>query len=330
MFTTEPSKPKDLIIVTGGAGFIGSNIIRALNQRGETDILVVDDLTDGHKFSNLVDCEISDYLDKDEFIGLVKLGRVFGNVKAIFHQGACSTTTEWDGKLMMRDNFEFSKQLLYYCDDKRIPLIYASSAATYGLTDSFKEEKSCEGPLNVYGYSKLLFDNFLRKQMHKLDCQVVGLRYFNVYGPGENHKGSQASVAYHFNGQIKENKVCKLFEGSGGFEAGEQRRDFVSVVDVSKVNLWFMDNPNKSGIFNVGTGKSQTFNDVANAVINWHGEGKIEYIPFPDKLEEAYQSFTEADISALRAAGYSEAFASVESGVAAYLDYLNKQILPTY
>ena len=330
MFTKDPVKKKSMIIVTGGAGFIGSNIVRALNQRGETDILVVDDLTDGHKFSNLVDCDIADYLDKDDFISLVEKGRVFGDVRAIFHEGACSTTTEWDGKMMMKTNFEYSKSLLHYCNEQQIPLLYASSAATYGDTKVFKEEKSCEGPLNVYGYSKLLFDQFVRRSFNKLNTQVVGFRYFNVYGPGEDHKGSMSSVAYHFNNQIKDNDVCKLFEGNDGYDNGEQRRDFVSVVDVAKVKLWFMDNPGKSGIFNLGTGKSQSFNDVANAVIKWHGHGKIDYIPFPEHLQGAYQSFTEADVRALRQAGYSAEFATVEEGVPEYLDYLNKGVFPSY
>lgn len=330
MFTKDPVKKKSLIIVTGGAGFIGSNIIRALNQRGEKDILVVDDLSDGHKFENIVDCEISDYLDKDDFISLVEKGRVFGDVRAIFHEGACSTTTEWDGKMMMKTNFEYSKSLLHYCNEYEIPFLYASSAATYGAGKVFKEEPDCEGPLNVYGYSKLLFDQFVRRGMSKLKTQVVGFRYFNVYGPGEKHKDSMASVAYHFNNQIKEKDECNLFEGNDGYEDGGQRRDFISVIDVAKVKLWFMDHTEKSGIYNLGTGKSQSFNDVANAVIKWHGHGKINYIPFPDHLVGAYQSYTEADMSALRQAGYNDSFLSVEEGVMEYLDFLNKGVFPTY
>lgn len=312
-----------MIIVTGGFGFIGANLVKALNERGETNILVVDDLSDGHKFRNLVDCQIHDYMDKDRFIQLIKEEHEFGPVRAIFHQGACSTTTEWDGKMMMETNFEYSKQLLHYCDEREIPFLYASSAATYGAGPVFQEVPSAEKPLNVYGYSKLLFDQYVRRFWHKAHTQIAGFRYFNVYGPREQHKGSMASVAFHFNNQLKETGVCRLFEGSDGYGNGEQRRDFISVEDVCKVNLWFWDNPQKSGIFNVGTGRSQTFNDVANAVVKWHGSGKIEYMPFPEHLKGAYQSFTEADISSLRKAGYQEAFLTVEDGVKRYLDWLN-------
>jgi len=319
-----------LIIVTGGAGFIGSNIVRALNQRGETNILVVDDLSDGRKFQNIVDCEIADYIDKDDFIELIKSDDSLGNVRALFHEGACSSTTEWDGKMMMKNNYEYSKHLLHYCNKHKIAFLYASSAATYGAGKTFKEAKAHEGPLNIYGYSKLQFDNYLRRIVHQIDTQVVGFRYFNVYGPGEQHKGTMASVAFHFNTQVKETGICKLFAGNDGYEDGGQRRDFVSVVDVVKVNLWFLDHPEKSGIFNLGTGKSQAFNDVANTVVNYHGTGKLEYIPFPDHLKGVYQSFTEADVSALREVGYQAPLANVEDGVKVYMNYLNKSIFPKY
>jgi ADP-L-glycero-D-manno-heptose 6-epimerase len=202
-----------------------------------------------------------------------------------------------------------------------VPYIYASSAAVYGGGQVFKEQPDCEAPLNVYGYSKLLFDQYVRRQ--KLKTQVVGLRYFNVYGPREQHKGSMASVAFHLNNQIHETGKVRLFEGCDGYDDGEQRRDFIYVGDVVEVNLWLMQNPQVSGIYNVGTGRSQSFNDVANAVVDWHGSGEIEYIPFPQHLVGRYQSFTEADMSALRAAGYSKDFATVEQGVKAYLDWLN-------
>jgi ADP-L-glycero-D-manno-heptose 6-epimerase len=328
--TTSPMDDRSTIIVTGGAGFVGSNLVRGLNQRGETNILVVDDLSDGHKFTNIVDCDISDYLDLDTFLDRIIKDDHFGGVKALFHQGACSTTTEWDGKMMMNNNFEYSKTLLDYCDRNTIPFIYASSAAVYGDAKAFSEDRKNETPLNVYGYSKFLFDQFVRRATPKLNTQVVGLRYFNVYGPGENHKGSMASVAYHFNNQIKKADKCRLFEGSDGYINGEQRRDFIYVGDLVKVNCWFLDNPDKSGIFNLGTGKSQSFNEVANAVIKWHGHGEIQYIPFPEGLKEAYQSFTEADMSLLRQAGYDGGFSSVKEGVPSYLDYLNKGVLPTY
>jgi len=319
-----------LIIVTGGAGFIGSNIVRALNQRGESNILVVDDLSDGRKFQNIVDCDIADYIDKDDFIELIDRDVALGNVRALFHEGACSSTTEWDGKMIMKNNYEYSKRLLHYCNKHTIAFLYASSAAIYGAGKTFKEAQEHEGPLNIYGYSKLLFDNYLRRIVNQLDTQVVGFRYFNVYGPGEQHKGTMSSVAFHLNSQVKETGICKLFEGNDNYDDGGQRRDFVSVVDVVKVNLWFLDHPEKSGIFNLGTGKCQAFNDVANAVLKYHGKGKLEYIPFPDHLKGVYQSYTEADISELRKAGYQASFSSVEDGVNIYMKYLNKGVFPKY
>lgn len=312
-----------MIIVTGGAGFIGSNIVKGLNARGLKNIVVVDDLTDGHKYVNLIDCAIEDYIDKDDFLKFIQSGKKFPQpVQAIFHEGACSTTTEWNGQFMMKNNYEFSKILLHYALGFQIPFIYASSAAIYGGNTVFKEELAYESPLNVYGYSKYLFDQYVRRVAGNLKSQVVGLRYFNVYGPKEQHKGSMASVAFHLNNQLKKDNVVRLFEGSGGYGPGEQRRDFVFVGDVVKVNLWFMDHPKISGIFNVGTGRSQPFNDVAQAVLNWHGRGKVQYVNFPDHLREHYQSFTEANITALRQAGYKEPFKSVEEGVKLYLDWM--------
>ena len=313
-----------MIIVTGGAGFIGSNIVKTLNEQGRTDVLVVDDLTDGKKFVNLADCEIADYLDKDDFLNMIEAGHDFGNIDAIFHEGACSATTEWDGQFMMKNNYEYSKSLLHYCLDRRIPFLYASSASVYGGGQIFKEIREHEEPLNVYGYSKFLFDQYVRRTLPTAQSQVVGFRYFNVYGPREQHKGSMSSVAFHFNNQIPDQGQVNLFAGSGGYGDGEQRRDFVYVGDVVSVNLWFMENPQVSGIFNLGTGRSQAFNDVANSVIDWHGKGKINYIPFPDHLKGAYQSFTEADISNLRNVGYDKPFKTVEEGVKAYLDSINK------
>lgn len=313
-----------MYIVTGGAGFIGSRLIRGLNKiHGIEDIVVVDDLTDGKKFRNLSDLKIADYLDKDDFLQMIDEG-VFNKapIKAIFHEGACSTTTEWDGRFMMENNYEYSKVLLHFCVDNKIPFLYASSAAIYGGSATFKESPEFEKPLNVYGYSKYLFDVYLRNfwAKEKIRSQIVGFRYFNVYGPNEGHKGSMASVAWHLHNQILAgNNTVKLFEGCDGYGNGEQRRDFVYVDDVVDVNLWFLKHPEKSGIFNVGTGRSQPFNDVANAVIQWHKRGKIEYIPFPEHLKGSYQSFTEADLSALRAAGYDKPFLSVEEGVHRYL-----------
>jgi len=315
-----------MIIVTGGAGFIGSNLVKALNERGCDDILVVDDLTDGTKFVNLADCAIADYEDKDTFIEAVEAGKgPGGTVEAIFHQGACSTTTEWDGRFMMENNYRYSKTLLHYCLERKIPFLYASSAAVYGQGPGFREEPRYEKPLNVYGYSKLLFDQYVRRLLPRAQSQVVGFRYFNVYGPREQHKGNMASVAFHHNNQILNGGRVRLFEGCDGYGDGEQRRDFIYVGDVAEANLWFLDHPDRSGIFNLGTGRSQTFNEIAHAVIDFHGGGEIEYIPFPDHLQGRYQSFTEADLSALRAAGYDRPFRSVQEGVRAYLEWLNRE-----
>jgi ADP-L-glycero-D-manno-heptose 6-epimerase len=308
-------------IVTGGAGFIGSNLVRVLaNQTGD-DVVVVDDLTDGHKFSNIAALPVADYLDKNEFLESLN-SRFSGSVKSVFHQGACSTTTEWDGRYMMQNNYAYSKTLLHHCLAHRIPFIYASSAAVYGSSGRFSEDAPNELPLNVYGYSKLLFDRYVRRLALEPDAQVVGLRYFNVYGPQEQHKGPMASVAWHFNRQLEGDGEIRLFEGSGGFADGEQRRDFVYVDDVCAVNLWFLQHPGVCGVFNVGTGHSQSFNEVANAVIGWHGRGRIRYVPFPDQLAGAYQSFTEADLSRLRNVGCDVDFRNVEAGVRAYLDCL--------
>lgn len=312
-----------MIIVTGGAGFIGSNLVKALNERGHKDVLVVDDLTDGTKFSNIADCQIADYLDKEDFLRQVKSKQLAEYVQAIFHLGACSTTTEWDGRYMMENNYEYSKVLFHYCTELGLPFIYASSAAVYGGSTTFTEAPENELPLNVYGYSKLLFDQYVRRYWQDIGSQVVGLRYFNVYGPRETHKGSMASVAFHLNNQIQETGKVKLFAGCDGYADGDQRRDFIYVGDAVKAKLWFLDNPQQSGIFNLGTGRAQPFNDVANAVLDWHGTGELEYIPFPEHLQGRYQSYTQADIGALRDAGYSEPFKSVAEGVKAYLDWLN-------
>lgn len=316
-------RSKLMIVVTGGAGFIGSNLVRALNRRGERDILVVDDLTDGHKFTNLVDCEIADYWDKDLFQERLRSGLSF-EPQCIFHQGACTVTTEWNGRYMMETNYRYSTELLDYCLANAIPLIYASSAAVYGTSKKFNEDPHVERPLNVYGYSKLLFDQYVRRRLAEPTSPVVGLRYFNVYGPGEAHKGAMVSIAWHLNQQVRDSGEARLFEGSGGYEDGEQLRDFIYVDDVASVNLWFLEHPECSGIFNVGTGHASTFNEVANAVIKWHGKGEIVYVPFPENLKNSYQSFTEADIGALRAAGYSAGFVDVSGGVSAYLGVLDE------
>ncbi|WP_116474829.1 ADP-glyceromanno-heptose 6-epimerase [Zobellella maritima] len=317
-----------MIIVTGGAGFIGSNLVKNLNDQGRKDVVVIDDLTDGTKFVNLVDLDIADYLDKEEFIARIVSGDEFddwGGIEVIFHEGACSATTEWDGKFMMENNYEYSKDLLHYCLEREIPFIYASSAATYGgRNDNFIEEPQYEQPLNVYGYSKQLFDQYVRRLLPEANSQVVGLKYFNVYGPREQHKGSMASVAFHLNTQLLEGKNPRLFEGCDGFPDGGQMRDFIYVEDVCKVNLWFWQNPQVSGIYNCGTGRAEPFQQVADAVIKHHGKGQVEYIPFPEHLKGRYQSYTQADLTKLRAAGFDGQFKTVAEGVADYMVWLNR------
>ncbi len=313
-----------MIVVTGGAGFIGSNLVRGLNRRGVRDVVVVDDLTDGRKFANLVDCDIADYWDKKEFAELLAKGS-FARPEAVFHQGACAVTTEWNGREMLETNYRYSVNLLEYCLANDVPLIYASSAAVYGASPVFKEnDREAERPLNVYGYSKLLFDQYVRRRRDAARSQVAGLRYFNVYGPREAHKEGMASVAWHLNAQVQSTGEARLFDASGGYAAGEQRRDFVYVDDVVNVNLWLYEQRGVSGIFNVGTGASATFNELARAIIAWHGKGTIRYIPFPKELETRYQSFTEADVAALRSAGFTAPFKDIRSGVNAYLDALRQ------
>jgi ADP-L-glycero-D-manno-heptose 6-epimerase len=310
-----------MIIVTGGAGFIGSNIVAGLNQCGFTDVIVVDDLTDGTKFANLSDLTILDYFDKDYFLkNIIATNKLKDKtIRAIFHQGACSDTTQWDGKFMMENNFQYSKELLHYAALHEIPFIYASSAAVYGASTEFAVGSQNERPLNVYGYSKLLFDQYVRQLLPKVDSQIVGLRYFNVYGPREQHKGKMASVAYHLHQQILRGESLKLFGPYDGYDAGEQQRDFVYVKDVVAVVLWFLQHPDVTGIFNLGTGRAQSFNALAKAVIQACQQGDVEYVPFPEDLKGCYQSYTQADISVLRDLGYAQPFSTVEQGV---LDYL--------
>jgi ADP-L-glycero-D-manno-heptose 6-epimerase len=324
-------------IITGAAGFIGSNLVKALNQRGENNIIAVDNLKNADKFKNLVDCEIADYLDKQVFLGKLQDGFFDGLVRAVLHQGACSDTMETDGRYMMDNNYQYTLELLNYCQNEEIPFLYASSASVYGGGSVFKESRECEAPLNVYAYSKFLIDQIVRRRWQKRSAQVVGLRYFNVYGSREAHKGRMASVAYHFFNQYRAEGRVKLFEGCDGYANGGQLRDFVSIEDVVKVNMYFLDNLQKSGIFNLGTGQAQSFNDVAVATINtlrkaeskpvlslveMQQQGLISYIPFPERLRGKYQSYTQADISALRSSGYSGDFLSVEQGVARYVEQM--------
>lgn len=310
-----------MIIVTGGAGFIGSNLVRALNRVGYSDILVVDDLRDAHKILNLSDCRIADYIDMHEFSNRIVAGQDFApKIEAIFHQGACTDTTEWNGLLMMRANYDFSRHVLAYATGRRVPLVYASSASVYGAGREFRVSEDCERPINVYAFSKLMFDRHVRRVTASFRSPVIGLRYFNVYGPGEAHKGRMASVIHHFREQLKTGDEIRLFRGSDGYGDGEQVRDFIHVDDIVAVNLWAWQQGAKSGTFNLGTGQARSFNDVARAVLKWHGRGRIQYIPFPVELAGSYQSYTQADLTGLRAAGYNAPFIPIEDGVPRYLD----------
>ncbi|WP_454056103.1 ADP-glyceromanno-heptose 6-epimerase [Cupriavidus sp. Marseille-Q8015] len=324
------------IIVTGAAGLIGSNLVKGLNDRGERDIIAVDNLTRAEKFNNLVDCEIADYLDKEDFLARFARGD-FGKVRAVFHEGACSDTMETDGRYMMENNYRFTLALMESCLEQATQFLYASSAATYGASSTFREEREFERPLNVYGYSKFLFDQVVRRRLPSALSQIVGFRYFNVYGPREAHKGRMASVAFHNFNQFRAEGTVKLFGEYGGYGPGMQSRDFVSIEDVVKVNLFFLDHPGKSGIFNLGTGHAQPFNDIAHTVVNtlreaedkpplsleeMVQEGLVEYIKFPDALRGKYQCFTQADISRLREAGYGAPFLTVQEGVARYCNWL--------
>jgi len=326
-----------MYVVTGGAGFIGANIVKALNDRGISAILVVDNLEKADKFHNLVDCEMADYMDKREFIKKIRDGAINDKFDVIFHEGACSDTMEHNGLYMMSNNYDYTRDLLHYCQEKQAPFIYASSASVYGGGSVFSESREHEAPLNVYGYSKFLMDQYVRRMFDKRTAQIAGFRYFNVYGDREQHKGRMASVAFHHYNQYKDTGKVKLFEGYDGYGDGEQSRDFISVEDVVSINLWFLDNPDKSGIFNVGTGRAQPFNDIAVATVNtfrkkngesaltleqMKKEGILEYIDFPDALKGKYQSYTEADISALRNIGYDKDLYDVANGVDRYVTRL--------
>jgi ADP-L-glycero-D-manno-heptose 6-epimerase len=319
-----------MIVVTGGAGFIGSNLIHELNRIGETEILCVDNLTDSAKFLNLQGAKFSDYMDKQDFRRIIAAGALSGkSIRAILHQGACSNTLEDNGAYMMDNNFTYSKELLHFAVRYRIPFVYASTAAVYGLSERFTPETDNEKPLNVYGFSKLVFDNYVRRMLPTIESTVVGLRYFNAYGPRELHKGRMASVMHHFTKQMRETGAIRMFQGSGGYDAGEQRRDFVYVRDLCRMNLFFAGIGDEvfraemgdvqdvyQGIFNAGTGASRSFNAVAKALQQVHGPARIEYIPFPADLNGRYQHFTEADVTLLRQRGhYTRGFTSLEDGI---------------
>jgi ADP-L-glycero-D-manno-heptose 6-epimerase len=325
------------VVVTGAAGFIGSNLVKALNARGETDIIAVDNLAQADKFRNLVDCDIADYLDKEDFLTRVVNGDFDDDIAAVFHEGACSDTTASDGRYVLANNYRYSVSLLEHCQDNDIPFLYASSAAVYGAGTVFREDRAQEAPLNVYGYSKALFDQYVRRLLPERTAPIAGFRYFNVYGPREAHKGRMASVAYHFFQQYRGDGRVRLFQGSGGYPDGEQRRDFIHVDDVVAANLDFYDRGERSGIFNLGTGSAATFNAVAHATINacrsmagdpprafneLTADGTITYVPMPETLHGKYQSFTQADLTQLRAAGYAAPMLGIVDGIPRYVESL--------
>jgi len=321
-----------MIIVTGGAGFIGSNIVKTLNEQGRTDILVVDDLKCGQNYKNLIGLQFIDYCHKDTFLQNIEEG-VFDemDIEAIFHEGACSDTMEYDCNFMMETNYEYSKALLHFCMEQEIPFLYASSASTYGSGENgFSEGDTCEDALNPYAYSKLAFDRYVRQVLPEAKSQIVGLKYFNVYGPQEHHKGKMASIVYQLYNQVKANGFVKLFKGIDGYGDGEQKRDFVYVKDVVKVNLWFWQHKGPSGIYNCGTGKAYMFKEAAQAVIKYMGKGHIEYVDFPEVLRGKYQNYTEADLTKLLAAGYDQGFHDIEAGAADYCKFLDQGGYFTY
>jgi ADP-L-glycero-D-manno-heptose 6-epimerase len=306
-----------MIVLTGGAGFIGSNIARALNARGIDDILIVDRLLDGSKHLNLTGVRFADYVDHDDFIGDPA---AFGHVDAVFHQGACTNTTEKDGRFMMRNNYDYSKGLLRYCAGSGIPLVYASSAAVYGRgSQGFREHPDCEQPLNVYAFSKLVFDNYVRRHAPSFKSPVVGLRYFNVYGPREQHKGDMASVPYKMVMQHAHGQPIKLFEGSEDF-----KRDFIHVDDVVKLNLYFAERP-CSGIFNCGTGQAHSFAELGQIVARTLPEAAVETIPMPETLRHQYQTFTCSNNDSLRHAGYADGFVPFVVGLTSYVEWLRRR-----
>ena len=312
----------DRIVVTGGAGFIGSNLVAALNERGENTILIVDDLAKDEKWKNLIGLDYDDFVDKDDFRIAIHHDTLTG-VKAVFHLGACSSTTEKDARFLADNNYRYTRDLCAWCLEKDIPFIYASSAATYGdgsLGYSDEDESTVKlKPLNMYGYSKQMFD--LWAMRHGLFDRIAGLKYFNVYGPREDHKGDMRSVinkAYH---QIRETGEVKLFKSyKPEYKDGEQLRDFVYVKDAVAVTLFLHDQADVSGLFNCGTGKARTWNDLVKATFKAMGmEPKIAYIDMPESLHAKYQYRTEADMAKLRDAGYEDEFTSLEHGVADYV-----------
>lgn len=309
------------IIVTGGAGFIGSCIVRELNNRGIEDIIVVDNILKTEKWKDLRNKKYMEYYNKDEF--LEQLSRFKSEVTHVIHLGACSSTTELDFDYLYRNNLNYTKALWKFCTENRISFLYASSAATYGTGEfGFDDAMDIKKllPLNGYGYSKQLFDLWAEKQT-KCPPQHVGLKFFNVYGPNEYCKGSMASVVLHGFKSVQECGKIKLFKSyQEGYEDGGQTRDFVYVKDICSVISYLMDHPEVSGLFNLGTGHARTFYDLGRAVFTALGqEPNIEFVEMPETLRPKYQYFTEAKMDKLKAAGYSQPFYSLEDGIADYV-----------
>ena len=317
-----------MIIVTGGSGLIGSNLVRSLNLMGRKDVIIADNFKNGSKLKNIFDLSVHDLMDKGELFGFLN-DNIDGQISCVFHLGACSDTMEWDGKYVLENNYQYSKKLLDWCQENDTPFIYASSASVYGTNSISEIDAKYENPINAYAYSKLLFDNYVRRKLPTSTSQIVGLRYFNVYGPGEAHKEKMASVIYHFNNQVGAENKFGLFRGVGGISDGQHSRDFVHVDDTIQAKIWFMNNSSKSGIFNIGTGESVSFNDVGKHLIQWfeHNGRRIPtkcYIDFPDQLKGSYQNFTKADLTKLRAAGFNHKFKDVKTGIDSYLTFLNR------
>lgn len=318
-----------MIIVTGGAGFIGSSIIAALNKRHISDILVVDDLGTDSKWKNLRNLSFADYVEKDDFLNMVIDGKLNSSIEATFHLGACSDTTETNASYLIKNNYEYSKLLAQWATADNVRFIYASSAATYGDGSegfSDNQEKICIlKPLNMYGYSKHLFDLWAYKT--GLLKNIAGLKYFNVFGPNEYHKADMRSFVVKAFEQIKSTGKVRLFKSyQPEYADGEQLRDFIYVKDAVDMTLFFYDNPQIGGLFNIGTGKARSWNDLVQAVfVSMDKQPNIEYIDMPESIREQYQYFTEADMTSLHKAGYNKETATLEDAVEDYVqNYLQK------
>jgi ADP-L-glycero-D-manno-heptose 6-epimerase len=311
-----------VIVVTGGAGFIGGNLVADLAAAG-LSVVVVDELPRAVA-EGRVPGGIQEAVDKDDFLGRIRSDAgVPGPLEGLVHLGAYTDTAERDEARLFRNNVEYAETLLRWALARRLPFVYASSAAVYGHGPTFVESPACEAPLNAYGRSKWLLDQTVRGLLATARAQVVGLRYFNVYGPGEAHKGAMASMAARLHAMGRRGEPLRLFGASEGWAAGEQRRDFVHVADAVAVTRWFLEHPERSGIFNVGTGTSTSFRELAELVVAHQGGGMIEYVSMPPAVRRAYQSYTCADLSALRGAGYAAAFHPVADKVPEYLRQLD-------